>query len=255
MEEYAVITGASSGIGKEFAFRLSKLNYNIILVARREDKLKKIASQIKTNTIVFSADLSNQEECLKLINFIKNYNVSIFINNAGFGKCEQSINIDETNELKMIDVNVKAVHLLTKLVLKQINNKEDTFILNVASIAGLLPSGPYMATYYATKSYITSFTQSIAKELKDNKSKTYIGCLCPGPVKTEFDEVANVKFSLKSISAEKCVSVAIKKMFQKKTIIIPTFKIKAVSFFSKIFPRKIVGFIVAKQQKRKIVRY
>ena len=96
----------------------------------------------------------------------------------------------------MINVNIKALHILTKFMIQHMQKENHGYLLNVASVAGLLPAGPYMATYYATKSYVTSLTCAIAKELKDNKSDVYIGCLCPGPVQTEFNAKANVYFPL-----------------------------------------------------------
>ncbi len=252
IEKYAVVTGASSGIGKEFAYQLSNLGYNLVLIARREERLKAIAQKLKTKSIIIEADLSNIEECYKVVERLKNVNVSILINNAGFGDCGEFTKTDLEKELNMIDVNIKAVHILTKLFLERFKNQKDTYILNVASVAGLMPSGPYMATYYASKAYVASLTQAIAKEVKDNKFYTYVGCLCPGPVRTEFDHVANVKFSLKGISSEKCVTYAIKKMKKRKIAIIPTFLIKCAYFLSKISPRRLTTHITSKQQKRKI---
>ncbi len=252
MEKYALITGASSGIGKEFAYQLANLGYSLILVARREERLKKISEEINNDCIIIETDLSKEEDIIKLYEQTKDLNIKILINNAGFGECGNYLKTNLDKEIAMIDVNVKAVHYLTKLYLNLMQDKNDTYILNVASIAGLMPAGPYMATYYASKSYVTSLTRAIQKELKDNKIQTYIGCLCPGPVQTEFNKVANVKFSLKGITSKKCVSYALKKMFKKKTIIIPTFIIKMAYYLSRISPSKLTIYITSKQQKRKI---
>lgn len=252
MDQYALITGASSGIGKEFVYQLANFGYSFILVARREERLKRIAQEINTKCLIVEADLSKEEDIINLYEKTKDLNIKILINNAGFGECGSFLKTDLNKEIAMIDVNVKAVHYLTKLYLNLMQNKSGTYILNVASIAGLMPAGPYMATYYATKSYVTSLTLAINKELKDNKIETYLGCLCPGPVQTEFDKVANVKFSLKGITAKKCVSYALKKMFKKKSIILPTITIKMAYYLSKISPSKISIHIASKQQKRKV---
>ncbi len=253
-KSYAVITGASSGLGVEFARRLSAEGFNIILVARRKERLEALAKEldvIGTKTIVFSADLSDLSQCRKLVEFISDKRIAIFINNAGFGICGSFLETDNEKELSMIDVNVKAVHYLTKEVLAMMNRRDYGYILNVASSAGLISAGPYMSTYYATKSYVTSLTRGIAEELRQKQSKVYVGCLCPGPVDTEFDDVADVKFSLKGISASYCANYAIDKMKKKKIVIIPTLSIKAVSLFSRFLPQKICIRMVSHQQKKK----
>lgn len=152
----------------------------------------------------------------------------------------------------MIDVNVKATHILTKELLPGFIKRDCGYILNVASSAGLLPGGPYMATYYATKAYVTSFTSAIYEELKDMKSNVHISALCPGPVDTNFNETANVIFALKGISAEYCASYALIKMFKKTLIIIPTFKMKAAILSAKLSPRKAALAITKHQQRKKL---
>ena len=126
----------------------------------------------------------------------------MLINCAGFGDFGAFTTTSLDKELEMIDVNIKAVHILTKKFLPDMIAKNEGYILNVASVAGLMPAGPYMATYYATKAYVTSFTSAIAEELEEKKSNVYVGSLCPGPVDTEFNKVADVKFNLKGITSE-----------------------------------------------------
>src|SRR3712207_3650653 len=118
--------------------------------------------------------------------------------------------------MSMIDINIKAVHILTKLFIQDFLKRDKGYILNVASSAGLMPAGPYMSTYYASKSYVTSLTSGIARELKEHKSNVYIGALCPGPVETEFNKVANSDFSIKGISAKFCAECAVSGMFKRK---------------------------------------
>ncbi len=254
MKKYAVITGASSGIGAEFAKRLAKEGYTLVLVARREDRLKQLADTLKAECELIAADLSNMDECVRLGKELDDRNIEVFINNAGFGYCGETLEIDTATELQMIDVNVKAVHLLTKLILPKMVEKDGGYILNVASSAGLLPAGPYMAAYYATKAYVTSYTRAVAEELKQKKSNVYIGCLCPGPVDTEFNRVANVEFALKGISAERCANYAITQMFRKKVTIVPGFVMKLATMASRLAPTKMAVKIAARQQRKKLYR-
>lgn len=141
----ALITGASSGLGKDFAIELSKLGYELILVAREEKKLKDVAKLCDTKVKIESVDLSVIDNCTKLFN--KHKNIDLLINNAGFGMFGEFKDTDLDKELNMIDVNVKALHVLTKLYLNEMVKKDSGRILNVASTAAFLP-GPLMSTYY-----------------------------------------------------------------------------------------------------------
>ncbi|MBR6402728.1 MAG: SDR family NAD(P)-dependent oxidoreductase [Eubacterium sp.] len=249
---YAVVTGASSGLGFEFAKQLSAMGYKIILVARRRGKLEQVQKILKTPSIVFEADLGKTEECIRLMEETRSLDIEVFINNAGFGECGRFYETDAAKELSMIDVNVSAVHLLMKLMLQRLKSRvSGGYILNVASSAGLFPAGPYMATYYATKAYVTSLTRAVAREMEEEQSDIYIGALCPGPVDTEFNDVASVEFALKGISAKKCVKYAIDQMFRRRVIIIPTLRMKVVCMIAKFFPTKQVVAMTGKQQRRK----
>ena len=252
--KYAVITGASSGIGVEFAKRLAKEGYSLVLVARRRERLEELVSRLQTECIIKTADLSDLSECTKLVDELKDINIEVFINNAGFGCCDECLNIDDELELNMIELNVKSLHLLTKRVLNIMCKKNKGYILNVASSAGLLPAGPYMSTYYATKAYVTSFTRGVAEELRQKKSNVYVGCLCPGPVDTEFNKVANVKFALKGISEEYCANYAVTQMFKKKVTIVPTLKMKLAVVLGRLLPVGLYVRIGANQQKKKIYK-
>lgn len=252
---YAVVTGASSGIGEEFARRLAAEGYDLVLAARRIEVLNELAARLKkigTRVIVVEADLSSISGCDKLLDIIKGLRVHMFINNAGFGDCGYFIEQEIDKELAMIDVNIKAVHYLTKKMLRYMNQNNGGYILNVASSAGLIHAGPYMATYYATKAYVTSLTRAIAEELKEHGSNIYIGCLCPGPVNTSFNEVANVNFALKGISASYCVDYAISNMKKRKVVIIPTASIKLALFGERLIPDSLYIKLTAHQQKKKL---
>lgn len=244
----ALITGASSGIGKDLALELSKLGYDLILVARSKDKLQKLAKECKTKVEVVSLDLSTVENCKKLFSMHKN--VDILINNAGYGLYGEFFKTDLEKELNMIDLNVKAVHVLTKLYLKEMIKKDSGRILNVASVAAFLP-GPLMSTYYSTKSYVFNFTAAINKELKKKHSNVKLSVLCPGPVNTNFNNVANVNFKIKGLSSKYVADYAINKMFKNKLIIIPGFINKLGYIGCKLAPLNLLLKIDYNIQKQK----
>lgn len=136
-------------------------------------------------------------------------------------------------------------------MLKKMQEQDAGYILNVASCAGLMPAGPYMATYYATKAYVTSLTRAVAEELRECGSQVYVGCLCPGPVDTEFNRVANVKFMMKGISSRYCVQYALNQMVKRKVVIIPTLPMKLAMTFGRFLPESVYVRIAANQQERK----
>ena len=256
MKNYALITGASSGLGVEFAKQLSRRGFKLILVARRRDKLEEVKKSVGTECRIIVADLSKREECIRVMKETEDLPVRVLINNAGFGECGSFSETDLDKEVSMIDVNVTAMHILMKLMLKRLkSSKKKGYILNVASSAGLFPGGPYMAAYYATKSYMASLSQSVARELKEEGSPIYVGALCPGPVDTEFNDVANVEFALEGITAKYCVSYALKQMFGfRRVIIVPTLRMKAAVIAGRLMPRKIVVAITSRQQKKKFTK-
>ena len=245
----ALVTGASSGIGRDIAIALSEMGYDLILVARRKTKLEQLKKQLPGKTTPIVMDLSSTANCMKLYDKVKKEDIEVVVNNAGFGLFGE---FDKTNldkELDMIDTNIKAVHILTKLFLKDFKEKDSGYILNVASSAGFL-SGPLMATYYATKGYVLKLTEAIYEELRRDGSNVYIGALCPGPVDTEFNKVAKVKFSMKPMTSEKVAEYAVDQMLKKKTIIIPGFKTKFVRL-SGLLPRKLLLRLNYNVQKKK----
>lgn len=255
--KYVVITGASSGIGECFARRFAGMGYSLVLVARRMDRLEMLCRELtEANPSItckaISADLSSIDECKRVMNLVDKIKVAFFINNAGFGDCSSFLEGDLDKELAMVDLNVKAMHAFTKLMLVKMEQQRFGYILNVGSSAGLFPAGPYMATYYATKAYVVSFTRAIAEELAAVKSPVYIGVLCPGPVNTEFNQVANVKFALKGISPEECVDYAIRQMKQKKITIVPTKTLQMGVVGGRFLPARTLTKLVGHQQKKKI---
>lgn len=245
----ALVTGASSGIGKEIAIYLSKLGHEVILVAKSEEKLIKISKKIPNSTYEV-CDLSNKNECINLYNKIKKQDIDILINNAGFGKFGEFNDISLDDELDMINVNIRAVHILTKLFLKDFIKRDKGYIMNVASSAAYEP-GPLMATYYSTKAYVLRLTTSIYEELRKMNSNVHVSVLCPGPVKTNFNNVANVKFEIKSTTSEYVAKYSIDKMFKNKLIIIPTLYMKILIFFTRLTPTKLLAKISYNIQNKK----
>ena len=246
--KYALITGASDGIGKDMALILSNMGYYIIVVARDKAKMENTFKNIK-NVIIISLDLSKPQNCYKLYNMVKDKNIEILINNAGYGLFGKFLDINLDKELNMIDLNIKAVHILTKLFLKDMIKKDKGYILNVASIGSFFPS-PLISSYYATKSYILSLTLAIKEEIAKDKSNVYIGAFCPSTIKTNFHKKAGTKNNVKGIDSYIASLYAIKKMFNKKTIIIPSYA-KVLPFFINIVPKKVITKISYKIQIKK----
>lgn len=248
----ALVTGASSGIGFEMSRILSHLGYELILVARREDRLLELQKLLETHSEIITCDLSKEDECKELYKKVKEKDISVLINNAGFGLCGNFSDTDLDRELNMINVNIKAVHILTKLFLKDFVKKDDGYILNVASSAGLMAGGPLMAAYYATKSYVVDLTRAINTELADSGSNVYIGALCPGPVDTEFNDVAGVKFGMKGINKKYCAKYALFHMFEnRKMIIVPSAGMKLSACASKFIPTRPLLEITKRIQEKK----
>ena len=245
----ALITGASSGIGRDIAINLSKMGYDLILVARDLEKLQEVKEQLKTNVDIVCMDISKVENCQKLHEDYKN--IDILVNNAGFGDCGYFTKTKLEKEISMIETNIIAYHVLTKLYIKDMKEKNSGRILNVASIAGFMP-GPLMATYYATKNYVVRLSEAIREELRKEKSKVQISILCPGPVDTNFNKVADVEFALKGLSSEYVAKYAIQKMLKGKFYIVPGWKIKLAKIGCKIAPTNLVSKISYNMQKRKI---
>jgi hypothetical protein len=246
----ALITGASSGIGRDMAKFLSEMGYDLILVARRLEKLNQVKRELPTNAKVIRADLSDEAQCIALYEQVKGEDIDILINNAGFGVFGDFCSTDLNSELKMIDTNIRAVHILTKLFLKDFKQRDSGYILNVASSAAFQP-GPLLSSYYASKAYVLRLTEAIYEELRRAGSHVHICALCPGPVRTEFDSVANVKFSVNGLESREVAEYAINKMFDKKLVIVPGKLMKLTRFFGKFVTEKRMLKICYHMQKRK----
>ena len=174
----ALITGASSGIGKEMAIELANRGWDLILVARRMDRLEILKDELgKVDVKCMYCDVSKEEECLRLYEETKSENVDMLINNAGFGAFGYFDEVELERDLSLVDTNVRGVHILTKLFLQDFVKRDSGYILNTGSIAGFM-IGPLLSSYYASKHYVVTLTEAIAEELRRKKSKVGISVLC-----------------------------------------------------------------------------
>lgn len=247
----ALITGASSGIGRDMARYLASKGWDLILIARREDRLNRLKeefSAVNVRTIVM--DVGDAACCRELYEMTKDDGVDFLINNAGFGLAGEFTATDLDTELNMIDVNIRALHILTKLFLRDFVARDSGYILNVASSAGFMP-GPLLSTYYASKNYVLRLSEAIYEELRHKNSRVKISALCPGPVNTEFNKVARVKFAVNGISSEDCARIAVDGALKGKLVIIPSFPIKAGLFFRRFAGEKFLLKLAYNFQRRK----
>lgn len=247
----ALVTGASSGIGYEMAKYLDELGYDLILVARNKKELELVKKDFNNNVKLITLDLSTEESCHELYKAVTDEKIDILINNAGFGVHGEFIYSDLNKELKMIDVNIKAVHILTKLFLKDMKKRNAGYIMNVASLAAF-QAGPLMASYYGTKAYVLRLTMAIYEELRREKCKIVISSLCPGPVETKFNEAAKLNAPIKGMSSAYVARYAINQMFKKQLIIIPGFTMRVSYYISKLIPNKLLLKITYNIQKMKV---
>lgn len=246
----ALITGATSGIGKDMAKYLSHKGYDLILASRNTEKMERLQKALPTNVQIITADLSNKEECFALYEAVKDQTIDILVNNAGFGILKEFSDTELEEELNMIDLNIVAVQVLTKLFLADFRKRNKGYILNVASSAGFF-AGPLMSTYYATKNYVLRLTEAIYEELRREGSNVSVSALCPGPVDTAFHERAGVEFSIAGLPSKKVAKYAIDQMFLRKLIIIPGTLMKFAYFGGKILPEKMLLRVVYYMQHKK----
>ena len=250
--EYALVTGATSGLGNDFSRLLAFMGYNLILFGRNKDKLNEMKMDYEQNcginVFTFSFDLSDINELRNVLNSIKEYNMSIVINCAGFGQVGDFRDSDMDTDINMINTNVTAVHVITKFFATHMKKGH---IMNVASIAGFVP-GPLMSQYGATKAYVVKYTLAASYELRKKKSDVVLSVLCPGPLKTNFDINAGAKGNINQMESMKCAKYALKQMKKGKRLIIPGGSVKAGYIMTKLMPVKILLPVEYWIQGRKI---
>jgi short-subunit dehydrogenase len=259
-QQTALITGASVGIGYELARQFARGGYNLILVARNEDKLKTVTEEMRTLGVqadYITSDLAQPTAPLALFADLKNRNVTIdmLVNNAGFGALGDFHELDPQRQLDMIQVNITAVVELTHLFLQGMVARNAGGILNVASTAAFQP-GPHMAIYYASKAFVLSFSEAIAEELGDTNVK--VTTLCPGPTESEFRTRAKMDDSpvfrskwIPTMSAAEVARVGYEAFRKGKRIIIPGLVNKLAVQSNRIAPRKLVAKVAGKINRSK----
>lgn len=238
MSKWAIITGASSGIGKALAFEFAENNYNLLLTARDESALHEVAAECenlyKIETEVFAADLADADSTEELVEKVSNMEIAILVNNAGFGVKGDFAETEITDELKMIDVQLAAMLKLTKAVLPQMIANKSGRILNVASVYSFSPV-PKQSVYSACKSFMLSFSSALRSEIEN--SGVSISVLCPGITQTEFRTRAGIADKKNSgMTAEKVAEIAYAEMQREKFIIVPGLQNKFFAFLSKHLP-------------------
>ncbi|NLK71158.1 MAG: SDR family oxidoreductase [Clostridiales bacterium] len=250
----ALITGASSGIGRDMARYLGSMGWNLILTARNKAELYKLKDELKqkynNKVAVIPLDLAEEKAPFKLYHTCKNKKIDMLINNAGFGVFGNFTKTSLDSELEMLKVNIRAVHILTKLFLTDFKRRNHGIILNTSSSAGFMP-GPLFSSYYASKSYILNLTLAIHEELRREKSNVKICVLCPGPVETNFNNRAGVRFDVKPASSECVAKYGIDNALKGNPLIIPTLKMKICVLASRITPYNILNSITYNIQHKK----
>lgn len=246
----ALITGASSGIGRDMARYLSEQGWELILTARNESSLKKLSGELKTSSEIIPIDLADEKNVFSLYDRCRGQSIDLLVNNAGFGVFGEFDKTDLNDELELINVNIKAVHILTKLFLRDFKKKDNGRILNVASSAGFM-TGPLLSSYYASKNYVVRLSLAIHEELRRSGSNARISIFCPGPVSTNFNDRAGVSFSVKPIPSKFAAKYAIDKCLVGKTIIIPTLDMKLGIFGARFIPQKLLSAITYNLQHKK----
>lgn len=247
----ALVTGATSGIGMSIARKLRARGWDLILTGRNADVLEKMKKEFGDGTEVIAADLSDRKDVFKLYSFCTDKGVDMLVNSAGYGLFGRFDETSLDDELNMLEVNIAAVHILTKLFLREFKKRNKGIILNVASSAGFL-TGPLLSSYYASKNYVVRLSLAIAEELRRDKSAVSITVLCPGPVDTNFNNRAGVTFSVKPVSADYAAEYALRKAFAHKLIAIPGLSVRAGIFASRFVPHKMLAALTYDIQKAKL---
>ncbi|MCB1193782.1 MAG: SDR family NAD(P)-dependent oxidoreductase [Leptospiraceae bacterium] len=242
MKEIAIITGASSGLGSDFATFIDKTEHldEIWLVARREDRLLELSKKLKTKAVILALDLTQIGSIGKIQEKLKNENPNLrfLINNAGYGLVGRFDELDKEKQLRMIDLNTRALTELTLVSLPFI--QKDGKIIQVASSAGYAPLGNF-AVYAATKSYVLHFSLAISGELK--QKGIYVLAVCPGPVKTEFFEIAGGKPPKLAANSQDVVRLALKDSKKRKTVSVYGFAIKAFVVLTCFLPKRLIVWL------------
>ena len=242
MKKVALVTGASAGLGVEFARQLSKRGYALVLAARRKERIEGLAKELG-NARAVAIDLSKTDAAAKLIADVQSSDetIDLLVNNAGFGLIGQFAELDAKRERQMIDLNVGTLTDLCRAVVPGMIERRSGGIINVASTGAFQP-GPKFAVYFATKAYVLSLTEALHEELKPHGVK--VSCLCPGPTRTEFGEVAgfggNGLFDKVGMEAPHVVAAGLRGLDKNNAVVVPGFLNKMSANSGRFAPRSVV---------------
>jgi short-subunit dehydrogenase len=242
VKKVALITGASAGLGVEFARQLSRRGHALVLVARRKDRLDELAKELG-NARTVAIDLSRKDAAAKLMADVDGAGeqVELLINNAGFGLIGRFAELDAERERQMIDLNVATLTDLCRIVAPQMIARKSGGIINVASTAAFQP-GPKMAVYFATKAYVLSLTEALHEELKPHG--VHVTCLCPGPTRTEFGDVAgfggNGMFDRVAMESPAVVKAGLDGLDKNRAVVVPGLVNKIGANSTRFAPRAVV---------------
>ena len=256
MADVTLITGASSGIGRELAREFARNKHNLVLVARRKEKLLEVGEELTALGVsvdIVPMDLQQRNAPDAIFEWLKDlgHTVGILVNNAGYGRHGKFWELDEPDQQGMVDLNVTALTRLTRLFLPGMVERGQGRILNVASTAAFQP-GPYMSVYYATKAYVLFLSEGLTEELKG--TGVTVTCLCPGPTKSEFQERADIQdlsmLQMAMMSPEKVAKKGYRALMKGKAIAIPGFLNRNGARMTKFSPRFMVRKMVKKFQTK-----
>jgi short-subunit dehydrogenase len=256
-EKYAIVTGASCGIGYELAKILAKDGKNIVVVARSRDKLEDLKKEIEnkhgTKVKVLAKDLSDPKAPPEIFSELEkeNIGVDVLVNNAGFGVYGMFLETDLREELDMIQVNTASLVHLTKLFLKGMVRDKSGYILNAASLCAFLPT-PLEAVYCSTKAFVLHFSEALANELQG--TGVSVTCLCVGLARTGFQKRAHMEncrvAKRKMMDAATVAEAGYKALKRRKVIEIPGLEYKFAPWFARFAPRNVVTKVVRSQHER-----
>jgi short-subunit dehydrogenase len=248
----ALVTGASAGLGVELAWLFAADGHDVVLVARRGDRLQALAGEIEkkhgVRAVALAADLTDPSAPERILRGLADRGIAIefLVNNAGFGTTGAFAELDPARELAMIQVNITALVHLTRLLLPQMRDRKSGRILNIGSTAGFQP-GPFMAGYYASKAFVNSFTEALAYELRGTGVTATLSC--PGATETEFARVAgNDKsrlFQMGAMGAQPVAAQSYRAMMRGRTMVIPGLRNKLGLQSLRFAPRAAVRSMVA----------
>ena len=242
MKPVALITGASAGLGIEFARQLARRGHRLVLAARRKDRLETLANELGDARAV-GIDLSQPDSAARLLADVEaaGEQIDLLINTAGFGLIGRFAKRDPKRLREMIDLNVGTLTDLCRLVAPSMIERGSGGIINVASTAAFQP-GPNMAVYFATKAYVLSFTEALHEELKPHGVR--VSCLCPGPTRTEFGEVAgfggNGLFDRFAMEAPEVVAAGLRGLDKNRAVVVPGLQNKVTAASTRFAPRPLV---------------